>query len=282
MREDIEQALPYRGGFGEARPLALSALLLPPAAMPARQGLRPLKAWRYVGVYGPEAMMCLATVRVGPARQTFWAVWDRVTGRLHENTALGRGRLRLERGRVRLDDPPVKADLTLRENAGIETLSPSGQSYVWTRKQGGVRARGEIEIGHKRRRVDCPAVIDDTAGYHARHTSWRWSAGVGVARGGQSVAWNLVSGINDSPVSSERTVWIDGAPAEVPPVSFAEDLTEVEDLRFKVEAVRERHENLLILRSSYRQPFGTFEGSLPGGVELREGYGVMEAHEAWW
>ena len=48
--------------------------------MPARHGLRALKAWRYVGVYGPELMICMASVRVGPARQAFWAVWDRSSG----------------------------------------------------------------------------------------------------------------------------------------------------------------------------------------------------------
>jgi hypothetical protein len=46
--------------------------------------------------------------------------------------------------------------------------------------------------------------------------------------------------------------------------------------------MRERHENLLLVRSSYRQPLGTFSGELPGGVQLAEGYGVMEDHDVWW
>ena len=41
-------------------------------------------------------------------------------------------------------------------------------------------------------------------------------------------------------------------------------------------------ENLLIVRSRYRQPFGTFAGALPGGIELAAGVGVMERHEALW
>jgi len=40
--------------------------------------------------------------------------------------------------------------------------------------------------------------------------------------------------------------------------------------------------NLLVMRSHYRQPFGTFAGTLPGGVELAEGYGVMEEHDVLW
>jgi hypothetical protein len=36
------------------------------------------------------------------------------------------------------------------------------------------------------------------------------------------------------------------------------------------------------VRSSYRQPFGTFTGRLPGGIELDDGFGVMEQHDVRW
>jgi hypothetical protein len=125
-------------------------------------------------------------------------------------------------------------------------------------------------------------LIDDTAAYYPRHTNWRWSAGVGTTDDGREVAWNLVSGVNDSPVDSERTVWIEGDPREVGPCSFDHDLHAVDGLLFEAEAVRQRRENLLLVRSAYRQPFGTFRGALTGGLELAEGYGVMETHDAWW
>ena len=63
-----------------------------------------------------------------------------------------------------------------------------------------------------------------------------------------------------------------GAPAEAPEV----------DLRFTAEATRSRRDNLLVIRSRYEQPFGTFRGTLPGGVELATGFGVMERHVAVW
>jgi hypothetical protein len=274
--------MPYRGRFGDERPGRLDGLALPPGPMPARDGLRPLKAWRYVGVFGAELMVCVATVRIGLARQAFWAVWDRTHGRLHERTTLGRGGVRLAYGRVLVIDGDVALDLVLEENAGIETVCRSGRSYGWTRKQGGIRARGTIELDGVRHRIDARAVIDDTAAYYQRHTSWHWSAGVGRSRAGQALAWNLVSGVNDPASASERTVWVDGEPAEAPPSSFAPDLSRVDELRFSAEAVRERRENRLVLRSSYRQPFGTFSGTLPGGIELAHGYGVMEHHDARW
>jgi hypothetical protein len=46
--------------------------------------------------------------------------------------------------------------------------------------------------------------------------------------------------------------------------------------------VREQDTNVLLIRSRYRQPFGTFAGELPGGLALASGHGVMEWHEARW
>jgi hypothetical protein len=277
-----QAALPYRGRFGDPRPEALGSLALPPALMPPRQGLRPLKAWRYVGVYGPELMLCIGSVRIGPARQAFWAVWDRGSERLLERTAVGRGGVRLRTGRAQVVDGPVTVELELQETAGIETICRSGDGYAWTRKQGGIRARGTVHLNDRLHSVDAAAVIDDTAAYYERHTSWLWSAGVGAATDGRPVAWNLVSGVNDPTRHSERTVWVDGEPAEAPPSTFAPDLSTVDELRFEAEAMRERRDNLLLIRSTYRQPFGSFSGQLPGGVELANGYGVMEAHDVWW
>jgi hypothetical protein len=37
----------------------------------------------------------------------------------------------------------------------------------------------------------------------------------------------------------------------------------------------------MLIRSRYRQPFGSFSGSLDG-IELESGLGVMEFHEARW
>jgi hypothetical protein len=248
--------------------------------MPSRQGLRPLKAWRYVGVYGPELMLCIGAARIGPARQAFWAVWDRGQQTLSERTTIGRGGVTLHPRRANVLDGGVRIDLRFHETDGVETICASGDSYAWTRKQGGIRAAGTVELGETTYVIDAPAVIDDTAAYYERHTSWHWSAGVGTAHDGRPVAWNLVSGVNDPPRDSERTVWIEGSPTEAPPSTFTPN--GVDGLRFQPEAVRERRDNLLLIRSSYRQPFGTFSGELPGGLTLASGYGVMEDHDVWW
>jgi hypothetical protein len=254
------------------------------------RGARPLKRWRYVGVFCEELMACAASVQVGPARQTFWAVLSRHDARLRERTRLlpRRGALELTPGRLRVRDGGVLLDLALLEEGGIQTTCPHGRAYVWTRKQAGVRARGAVSFdGGAPRAIEALAVIDDTAGYHARVTEWRWAAGVGVDPAGAPLAFNLVEGVNDPPTGSERAVWVAGAPHETRPVRFARDLSRItcadgSKLSFAAEAQRSRRENLLVVRSEYRAPFGVFTGTLPGGIELAHGLGVMEHHRARW
>jgi len=277
----------YRGP-GAGRPTGIP---LPPGRMPPLRRGRMLKRWRYVGAYAADLMLCAGVARIGPARQTWWAVWERDCDRLHERTRLRPGgRVHLDEGRVRVDDGRVAIDIRLdyADAADVEVVTPDGRAYAWTRKRAPACARGTVRIEGERRTVDALAIVDDSAGYHARHTAWRWSAGVGTAAGdGRPVAWNLVAGVHDSPTSSERTVWEGAAAREVGPVEFAEDLSAVAfaeggALEFEAGAVRARDDNLLLLRSRYEQPFGTFRGTLPGGVELAEGYGVMERHVAVW
>lgn len=267
------------------------------------RGGRPLKRWRYVGVFNEELMACGALVQVGPARQSFWALFDRAGGELRERTRRlpRRASLELLRGAVRggegleakpgrliVRDAGVTLDLSLEEEDGIEAVCPHGSGQVWTRKQAGVAAYGTLtRNGEAPTEVRARAVIDDTAGYHARHTEWWWSAGVGQGPDGAALAWNLVAGVNDPPVGSERAVWVDGVPHEAPEVDFTADLRRIscEDgsrLRFHAEAERSHRENLVIVRSDYRAPFGTFSGSLPGGVPLAHGLGVVEHHRAVW
>ena len=62
----------------------------------------------------------------------------------------------------------------------------------------------------------------------------------------------------------------------------AVDFTEGDRLEFTAEAVRERRDHLIVVRSDYRQPFGTFAGSLPGVGRVSGGLGVMEHHVARW
>ena len=54
-------------------------------------------------------------------------------------------------------------------------------------------------------------------------------------------------------------MWVDGVPHEVGPQPF-DGLDGVGDLRFTSLATRAKHENYVLLKSDYEQPFGTFTG----------------------
>jgi uncharacterized protein DUF2804 len=268
--------LPVRGA--ETRELGLP---LPPERMPLWRDGRLLKRWRYVGVFSPELMICVGEAHLGPLARRWWAI-ALPDGSLHDRTTARRGGVTVGVERVSVHSPGAHIELEIGEGAPVEVVSPSGGSYIWTRKRAGVPATGSVGLDGTEHSVDAEAVVDESAGYHERHTAWRWTAGVGRGANGERVAWNLVTGIHDAPDASERTVWVDGEPREVPPVEFADDLSRVDGLGFHEWCAREDHTRRLVFRSEYRQPFGTFEGELPGGLRLLEGYGVMEEHDVVW
>jgi hypothetical protein len=242
------------------------------------KGGRPRKRWRYVGVFGDDLMACFGSVRIGVLPQAFWAVLD--SDGLRERTRFLPGAVELSERAVRVRGV---ADLVI-EPAGdpIEVTNRHGAQLIWTRKTP-ARARGMLGG----RSVELPALVDESAGYHARETEWEWAAGAGIDAQGRDIRWNLVTGIHDGTTGSERRVWIEGVPQEIGPVTFSAALDEVRFgdgsvLCFTALAERARRDNFGIFASDYRQPFGTASGTLPGGVELASGAGVMERHRARW
>lgn len=254
--------------------------------LPLVSDRRQRKRWCYVAAFAPEAMVCAGSAEVGVLRRSWWAVWDRRAGRLAERSWRSARGIVVEPGRARV---PGVLDLEV-DLAGVEPFEvrcPAGRAHTWTRKRAGAPMAGWVALDGERVPIRGTAVVDESAGHHARRLDWRWSAGAGTDAGGRPVAWNLVTGINDPPTGSERAVWVDGRPREVGPVRFAADLSSIESadgavLRFTREAVRAHRERWVVFASDYEQPFGTFSGTLPGGVELREGMGVMERHAVLW
>ena len=92
---------------------------LPPARMPLVRDRRPLKRWRYVGVYTAELMLCVGEAHVGGLPQRWWAL-ALPDGTLLERTTLSRGGVRLTPSRVSVDararrGPRVSIELELGE-----------------------------------------------------------------------------------------------------------------------------------------------------------------------
>src|SRR3954454_18662748 len=133
------------------------------------RGGRPLKRWTWVGAFGPELMLCAARVRIGGLPVAWWAAWDRAGGRMIERSARGAGGVDVSPAHVRVRGRAVEVDLTVGDGAPVEVTSPHGAQEIWTRKRAGVTARGTVTLHGVAREVDLRAVVDESAGYHARH-----------------------------------------------------------------------------------------------------------------
>jgi len=245
------------------------------------------KRWAYVGVYTHELMLCAGEARIGPVPRRWWAV-ALPDGRLRERTTVGRGGVAVSPSAVEVAAKGAHIRLELSPSDGVETTSAAGDGHeIWTRKHALVPVRGRVEVDGEAREIADVAFVDESAGRHPRHTAWRWSAGHGTLADGRAVGWNLVDGVHDAPQGSERAMWLDGQVSELGPAVFAPDLSSVStadggQMQFTEWSAREENVNLLLMRSRYRQPFGTFTGVLPGGLELAEGFGVMEEHDVLW
>src|SRR5215213_6229886 len=98
---------------------------LPPGKVPLRRNGSWRKQWRYLGAFSDELLLCAARVQVGPAGQTFWAIWDRERGELHERTRmmapwLARGEVWSElegEGSGRIDWAPERGGTVVRIEA---------------------------------------------------------------------------------------------------------------------------------------------------------------------
>ena len=278
--------LPWRGASGERPPLPV-----PPERMPMRMGRRLRKRWRWVGAFQEELMIFGAVIEIGPAGMSFWGVYDRERDRLYERTRRAlpwrRPEVVMDGRRTRISSEEVEAELEFGEGEAIECVCPNGQGgYTWTRKLAGAPVTGRVAVGGREVALRGLGVEDDSAGYHQRHTVWKWSAGVGATPDGRPVGWNLVTGINDPPENSERAVWVGGDQHEPGPVSFEEldaiGFADGSKLSFTAETQRDHSERIpLVARSEYHAPFGRFEGALDG-VEIEAGLGVMESHDVLW
>ncbi len=273
---------PYRGN-GVDRP----SVPLPPDRLPILRAGQLRKHWQYVSFWSRELSFCAAWADVGPLRKEYWGIWDRASGRSQQRAHLFTRRVQIEPNRVYVRDGDTEIAVTFEDCVSFEVYMPADHAYIWSRKDYCREARGVVCHGETRRAVAGVMFVDVNAGYHERSTHWRWAAGAGLDQDNRLVAFNAIIGLHDHPECSERTIWVDGEEREMGPVTFSKDLstvsfTEGGTLRFQPEALIEQHTNLLLVRSDYLHWFGTYTGTLPGGIELNEAPGVRERHDALW
>lgn len=274
---------PYRGD-GSDRPAGVP---LPPARLPLLRAGQLRKRWQYTAFWSEELSFCASRVAAGPLQQEYWGIWDRKAGQFRERSHFFTSRVEFTPNRVHVRDGDAEIDLAYEPDSSFEVYRPADRAYIWAHKDYCRAARGVVRYGGKTREAVGVVFVDINAGYHERRTRWRWAAGAGLDQHGRVVGFNAIEGLFDTPTRSERTIWIDGAAQEIGPVTFSEDLSTVSfaeggTLRFQPEALIEQHDNFLLVRADYYHWFGVYTGTLPGGIELREAYGVRERQNALW
>ncbi|HEV2803179.1 MAG TPA: DUF2804 family protein [Pyrinomonadaceae bacterium] len=274
---------PYRGD-GSDRPRGVP---LPPERLPVVRAWQIRKRWHYVSFWSAELSFCAARAAVGPLQQEYWGIWDRGAGQFRQNTHLFTRRIELASNRLRVRDGDAEIDATFEPCTSFEVYRPAARAYIWSRKDYCRTARATVRYGNTTREANGVIFVDFNVGYHERRTRWRWAAGAGLDSQGRLVAFNAINGLFDTPTQSERTIWVGDETRETGANTFSADLSTVSfaeggTLTFQPEALIEHHDNFLVIRSDYYHWFGTYTGTLPGGIELREAYGVRERQDALW
>ncbi|MBI2393311.1 MAG: DUF2804 domain-containing protein [Deltaproteobacteria bacterium] len=135
---------------------------------------------------------------------------------------------------------------------------------------------------------------DYTHGYLARHTKWRWAYLLGRTTDGARIGMNLVEGFLGS---SECAVWLDD---ELHPISEGRfelnrarpldpwRITTADgevDLRFTPGGMHAEDKDFKLVRSSFVQPIGVYEGTIRVGgrtVTVERVLGVAEDQDTLW
>jgi Protein of unknown function (DUF2804) len=175
--------------------------------------------------------------------------------------------------------------------AAIARLGPSLASA--TEKRALAKVQGSIVVSGRRLSLDgAVGGYDYTHGLMPRHTRWKWAFAMGRAKDGTPVGFNVVEGfVGEDECAAflgsavhpirEPHFELDAAHPEKPWRLVADGM----DLTFDVGAVHEQRTNLVVVRSRFLQPAGTFRGTVRidgRDVELDGVPGVVEDQDVLW
>ncbi|HEY2509752.1 MAG TPA: DUF2804 family protein, partial [Polyangiaceae bacterium] len=264
------------------------------------------KRWVYVAVAAEDAFVALAIVRFGYAATVFGYALDAGTMRMlgtrshiappsacSVGDGMGEGVLAsyaFAGNAARVERSPgttsyaVAADLgSFKLHARFEAdqappaitaIAPIGSGrdglVNTTEKRALLSVTGELEVdGRRRPLAGALGGYDYTHGLLARRTAWRWAFGLGRAKTGERVGFNLVQGFVGEP---ECAAWVDGEVFPLREGRFAFDpenpLSEwrvsttdgAADLKFLPGGMHAEQKNLGVVASRFVQPVGVYSG----------------------
>jgi len=179
--------------------------------------------------------------------------------------------------------------------AAIAAVASVADGFVATEKRALLSATGEAVVAGRRFTLDGGlAGCDYTQGLLPRHTAWHWAFALGLAKGGEPFALNLVEGhVGEAecaawfrgdvhPLAEGRFQFDRSRPLEPWRVATVDGAV---DLVFSPGGMHAERKNLGIIRSRFVQPVGTYSGTVRLGdrsIEHEAMPGVVEDQDVLW
>ena len=196
---------------------------------------------------------------------------------------------------VRMRD--LEVDAAIDESAGPPSISAVARLgdglFNATEKRALLGVRGTARCGARSMMLDGGlAGYDYTHGLLPRHTMWRWAFALGRDTSGAPIGFNVVQGFVGEP---ECAAFVSGDVVPLAEPRFTFDVNaplgpwriegEGIDLTFAPGAVHAQSTNLVLVKSRFIQPVGTFSGTVRvGGRDVRVASlpGVVEDQDVLW
>ncbi len=190
----------------------------------------------------------------------------------------------------------IRLSISLQENGhGSTTLAPAGdRPFHHTYKNLLLPTTVEGTVDDHQIKFDGNiGGLDFSKGYPPRHTFWNWASLNGVTDTGLEFGVNLVGDFNNS---IENALWAGGKVHQLSQATFSYarpvekntwQIATVDgtlNMKFTPRGVRGEDINAFVMMSRFKQPFGSFSGTvkLDGVLHNFTGQGVVEEHFAKW
>ena len=218
---------------------------------------------------------------------------------------------RKESRAIRVDCPGfdngegVLADMTAYQPATMESIvmaTPIGRKrFYYNHKINCMRSEGSIRVGKKDytlTRENALTTLDWGRGVWDYSSFWNWASASGFLPDGATVGLNLGMGFGDLRHATENCFFIDGTMTKLDRVDFDYDASDYMkpwsfvssddklELTFRPFFDRVASANMLLIRSSVHQVFGTYSGTVTTDagtkIPIQNLIGWAEEHTARW
>jgi len=275
------------------------------------------KAWIFFGVYSPELFAGIAVVDAGmvstafaylavPAENIF--IEDKMTlplgfaekfdPAMETEWTLGKFNIKTSGGQMIFTSRgKLKLDIVAETNAdaGLSFVCPStDRPFNFTYKNLPMQVACKASyLGKSYEIAGKYGAIDFTKGYPPRETRWNWMSLIGELEDGTALGINLVDHFNNN---IENAAWIGEKKVLLGEAQFSMQ-TPLDKNKWQIDTrsgslhliftplgARSEKLDMVVMKSLFTQPYGTFEGVMTvNGQQLKlKGQGVVEDHYAKW